>query len=85
MAIATERIWAKFFANGATPNWNFRISWNSKEDPESMRKVGLRVFSGRNSHKIAILEEKESTHNSHFSNEAQFFRNKKNFQINEIA
>ena len=55
------------------------------KDPEAMRESWSKGFSGRNSHKITILEEgMKYTPISISPNEAQFLETRK-FQINEIA
>ena len=56
MAIATEEYGAAFFANGATPSGILEHPGVVK-NPEAMRESWARGFSGKNNHKVAILEE----------------------------
>ena len=84
MAIATEEYGAAFFANGATPSGILEHPGVVK-NPEAMRESWARGFSGKNNHKVAILEEgMKYTPISIAPNEAQFLETRK-FQINEIA
>lgn len=84
MAIATEEYGAAFFANGATPSGILEHPGVVK-NPEAMRESWAKGFSGRNSHKVAILEEgMKYTPISIAPNEAQFLETRK-FQLNEIA
>mgnify|MGYP002754012581 CR=1 FL=1 len=84
MAIATEEYGAAFFANGATPSGILTHPGVIK-NPEAMRESWSKGFGGRNSHKVAILEEGMNyTPISIAPNEAQFLETRK-FQINEIA
>lgn len=84
MAIATEEYGAAFFANGATPSGILTHPGVIK-NPEAMRESWSKGFGGRNSHKVAILEEGMNyTPISIAPNEAQFLETRK-FQLNEIA
>ena len=84
MAIATEEYGAAFFANGATPSGILEHPGVVK-NPEAMRESWARGFSGKNNHKVGILEEgMKYTPISIAPNEAQFLETRK-FQINEIA
>lgn len=84
MAIATEEYGAAFFANGATPSGILTHPGVIK-NPEAMRESWSKGFAGRNSHKVAILEEGMNyTPISIAPNEAQFLETRK-FQLNEIA
>ena len=84
MAIATEEYGAAFFANGATPSGILTHPGVIK-NPEVMRESWSKGFGGRNSHKVAILEEGMNyTPISIAPNEAQFLETRK-FQLNEIA
>ena len=84
MAIATEEYGAAFFANGATPSGILTHPGVIK-NPEAMRESWSKGFGGRNSHKVAILEEGMNyTPISITPNEAQFLETRK-FQLNEIA
>lgn len=84
MAIATEEYDAAFFANGATPSGILTHPGVIK-NPEAMRESWSKGFGGRNSHKVAILEEGMNyTPISIAPNEAQFLETRK-FQLNEIA
>ena len=84
LSIATEEYGAKFFANGATPGGILEYPGTVK-DPDRVRDSWNKGFSGRNSHKVAILEEgMKYTPISISPNEAQFLETRK-FQIDEIA
>ena len=84
LSIATEEYGAKFFANGATPGGILEYPGTVK-DPDRVRESWNKGFSGRNSHKVAILEEgMKYTPISISPNEAQFLETRK-FQIDEIA
>ena len=84
MAIATEEYGAAFFANGATHSGILTHPGVIK-NPEAMRESWSKGFGGRNSHKVAILEEGMNyTPISIAPNEAQFLETRK-FQLNEIA
>ncbi len=84
MAIATEEYGAKFFSNGATPSGILEHPGTVK-NPQAMRESWSNGFSGKNAHKVAILEEgMKYTPISVPPNEAQFLETRK-FQINEIA
>ncbi|QWQ39510.1 phage portal protein [Gemella sp. zg-570] len=84
MAIAAEEYGAKFFSNGATPSGILEHPGTVK-NAEILRKSWTRGFSGKNNHKVAILEEgMKYTPISIAPNEAQFLETRK-FQINEIA
>ena len=84
MAIATEEYGAAFFDNGATPSGILTHPGVIK-NPEAMRESWSKGFGGRNSHKVAILEEGMNyTPISIAPNEAQFLETRK-FQLNEIA
>lgn len=84
MAIATEEYGAAFFANGATPSGILEHPGVVK-DPKALRESWTKGFSGKNKHKVAILEEgMKYTPISIAPNEAQFLETRK-FQINEIA
>ena len=84
LSIATEEYGAKFFANGATPGGILEYPGTVK-DPERVRESWNKGFSGRNAHKVAILEEgMKYTPISISPNEAQFLETRK-FQIDEIA
>lgn len=84
MAIATEEYGAAFFSNGATPSGILTHPGVIK-NPEAMRESWSKGFGGRNSHKVAILEEGMNyTPISIAPNEAQFLETRK-FQLNEIA
>lgn len=84
MAIATEEYGAAFFANGATPSGILTHPGVIK-NPEAIRESWSKGFGGRNSHKVAILEEGMNyTPISIAPNEAQFLETRK-FQLNEIA
>lgn len=84
LSMATEEYGAKFFANGATPGGILEYPGTVK-DPERVRESWNKGFSGKNSHKVAILEEgMKYTPISISPNEAQFLETRK-FQIDEIA
>ena len=84
LSIATEEYGAKFFANGATPGGILEYPGTVK-DPDRVRESWNKGFSGRNSHKVAILEEgMKYTPISISPNEAQFLETRK-FQIDDIA
>lgn len=84
LSIATEEYGAKFFANGATPGGILEYPGMVK-DPDRVRDSWNKGFNGKNSHKVAILEEgMKYTPISISPNEAQFLETRK-FQINEIA
>ena len=84
LSIATEEYGAKFFANGATPGGILEYPGTVK-DPDRVRDSWNKGFNGRNSHKVAILEEgMKYTPISISPNEAQFLETRK-FQIDEIA
>ena len=84
LSIATEEYGAKFFANGATPGGILEYPGTVK-DPDRVRESWNKGFNGKNSHKVAILEEgMKYTPISISPNEAQFLETRK-FQIDEIA
>lgn len=84
LSIATEEYGAKFFANGATPGGILEYPGTVK-DPDRVRESWNKGFNGKNSHKVAILEEGMKYIPISISpNEAQFLETRK-FQIDEIA
>lgn len=84
MSMAAEEYGATFFSNGATPSGILEHPGTVK-NAQAMRESWLQGFSGKNSHKVAILEEgMKYTPISISPNEAQFLETRK-FQINEIA
>lgn len=84
VALATEEYGSTFFSNGANPS-GILSHPGVINDPEKLRDSWQKQFSGKNAHKIAVLEEGLAFHQiSVPPNDAQFLETRK-FQINEIA
>jgi HK97 family phage portal protein len=84
ISIACEEYGASFFGNGASPSGVLEHPGVIK-NPERVRDAWHSAYGGRNSHKVAVLEEgMKFTPIAIPNNEAQFLETRK-FQIEEIA
>jgi HK97 family phage portal protein len=84
LAVACDEYGATFFANGASPSGVLEHPGVIK-NPERVRDAWHSAYGGRNSHKVAVLEEgMKFTPIAIPNNEAQFLETRK-FQIEEIA
>ena len=84
ISIACEEYGASFFGNNANPSGVLEHPGVIK-NPDKLRDAWHRAYGGKNSHKVAVLEEGvKFTPISIPNNEAQFLETRK-FQIEEIA
>ena len=84
ISIACEDYGASFFGNNANPSGVLEHPGVIK-NPDKLRDAWHRAYGGKNSHKVAVLEEGvKFTPISIPNNEAQFLETRK-FQIEEIA
>lgn len=84
ISLACEEYGSTFFANGASPSGVLEHPGVIK-NPEKLRNAWQNAYGGRNSHRIAVLEEgTKFTPISIPNNEAQFLETRK-FQVEEIA
>lgn len=84
ISLACEEYGSTFFANNASPSGVLEHPGVIK-NPEKLRNAWERAYGGKNSHRVAVLE--EGTKFSPISipnNEAQFLETRK-FQVAEIA
>ena len=84
ISIACEEYGASFFGNNANPSGVLEHP-GVITNPDKLRDAWHRAYGGKNSHKVAVLEEGvKFTPISIPNNEAQFLETRK-FQIEEIA
>jgi HK97 family phage portal protein len=84
VALACEEFGAKFFENGARPSGILKVPTVLK-DPQKLSDSWQSAYGGKNSGKIAVLEQGvEYQQISIPPNDAQFLDTRK-FQLNEIA
>jgi HK97 family phage portal protein len=85
LSMATEEYGAKFFSNGARPGGVLETAGVVK-DPDRLRASWNAQFQGgRNSHRVAVLEEGVKYHSIGIPpDEAQFLETRK-FQLSEIC
>lgn len=84
LAIAAEEFGATFYSNGANPGGVLEHSGEVK-NPDMLRESWHEMFSGKNSHRIAVLEEGlKFKQISIPPNDAQFLETR-HFQLEEIA